>query len=302
MAETQILNDRSDFDHLDLEELPRRYPESRLRTVFITAAVIVFVLAFAVFMIRGSMPELTPEQIVQMKGYEGQQAPRQIFNLYSLRKYQEQNAEAKLTATANRTSLSAGSSDSIIEPDGDSTSQSGHADTTVVQTTVESESREAGSTKREQEVIVAASNRGAVPRVTIISDKHGEASTAMPVKLPANSKTKTESVTNKPAARTYEKAELKRQGELPVLATGSSRSDSENRQKAEVLPVGVVKGDQTRLRSGPSRNSDILLLLAKGDSITIFDTVGEWTHVGANDGSSTMGYVHNSLLDNSAEQ
>lgn len=234
MAETQLFSERSDFDYRDLEEGPRRSPASRLRTIFITIGFIVFVLAFLIFMIRGSLPELTPEQIVQMKGYEGQQAPRRIFNLYSLRQYEDANRrenEAAETVATNGSDQTPPITDTLTP-----SAPENKPDTrAVVQTTV------------------------------------------------------------KPA-RVYEKAALRRQGIIPVIATVNTSAKEVKTPEIEVLPVLGVKGDQARLRSGPSRDSDVLALLNKGDTITVFNTVGKWTHVGINDGSSTTGYIHSSLL------
>ena len=64
----------------------------------------------------------------------------------------------------------------------------------------------------------------------------------------------------------------------------------------KVLPVLTVVADNTYLRAEPSQSSDIKLTLATGTSVTAFEQAGAWVHVGANDGSSITGFVHQSTV------
>lgn len=74
-----------DVSFADMAEAPRRERESKAKNIAVVVATTVVVLLLAVVLIRGSLPAMTPEQIVQREDYEGQQPPRHIFNLYSLK-------------------------------------------------------------------------------------------------------------------------------------------------------------------------------------------------------------------------
>ncbi len=254
MARIYNPNDRPDIDYEDLQEVPRRVRESKIRLVVITVMSVVCLLAFLIILVRGSMPELTPEQIVQLDGYEGQQAPRYIFNLYSL-KQQQANEETALPKAAPQVesvvpvAVAVSSAEPVAEP----------ADAVIESTEIR--------------VAPLGAAQQAEPAAVIDSN---------PVTV-------------------YEIAELTRDPGRQVIGRvdAVSRKNNPTEQGAviEVLPVLSVVGDQSLLRSGPSREADIVTTLAKGDTITVFDNQGEWSYVGTNDGSSTIGYMHNSLLE-----
>lgn len=67
----------------DLIEISRRPTNYRLKTFAQWAFFTCICFALAVLLIRGSQPELTPLQIVQLDGYQGAQQVRTIFNLKS---------------------------------------------------------------------------------------------------------------------------------------------------------------------------------------------------------------------------
>lgn len=73
-----------EIDYQDFQEAPAFARPPGFSPLVIGICGALAGLLLAVLLIRGSMPELTPEQIVAMDGYEGQQPPRYIFNLDSL--------------------------------------------------------------------------------------------------------------------------------------------------------------------------------------------------------------------------
>jgi|GEM_PF-6319777 len=70
------------FDERDLAEatrLPKDKPSFGVVAGFVVAVVL-----FLALLVHGSLPELSPEEIVAMDGYEGEQPTRHIFNIHSL--------------------------------------------------------------------------------------------------------------------------------------------------------------------------------------------------------------------------
>jgi hypothetical protein len=88
--------DTGDVNRHDLAEAARRPKTSRLAGVLRLAMVVCGCVLLAVVLIRGAQPELTPEEIVQLESYEGQQEARRIFNLNSAK----QQSIAALRSTA----------------------------------------------------------------------------------------------------------------------------------------------------------------------------------------------------------
>lgn len=76
------LHPLDDIDARDLSEAPRlaKDPQS---TGLIAGAIAVAVL-FIALLVYGSLPELSPAEIVAMEGYEGEQPTKYIFNIHSL--------------------------------------------------------------------------------------------------------------------------------------------------------------------------------------------------------------------------
>ncbi|OED39264.1 hypothetical protein AB833_17240 [Chromatiales bacterium (ex Bugula neritina AB1)] len=252
MARKQMQRDNPDIDFEDLEEVPRRVRESRVKAGIIGVFSFVFLLALTIILIRGSMPDMTPEQIVQMQGYEGQQAPRHIFNLYSLKQQRE--------------SASAASGGSVLP-------------------------RESRVIDSDAEVVVLNSQPLSAETGRTAAGDENNASENSPGGLEA---------AVEPAVL-YEGAELARVPDIRLIrhidAAGKTNDNSEESVQLGALPVLIVKGDQSLLRSGPSRQKDVLKTLSKGDTITVFNHEGDWVYVGTNDGSSIVGYMHISLFE-----
>jgi len=269
---------RNDFSYDDLEEGPRFARESPYKRPVIIAGFALLILGLIIVLIRGSMPE------------QGQQEPRRIFNLYSLRQQTAAAVESPGVSQAQPdVALPA------IEP----ASNNDQAPVTPVKPAVTPEPAES---LLKAELVSDASALRPLP---VESDTPGPAelervivaakSTPDPVPelVPADPLPK--GVTAQSTlARSYEKAELQRGERLPVLAQGPTNAASGT---ISVLPVLSVKGNQVLLREQPSTRGRILTRLSQGQQVTAFHNDGKWVNVGTNDGTSTVGYVHNSLLE-----
>ena len=71
-----------DINQRDLSEAPRLQKDKQSFGGVVGIAIAV--LLFGVLLILGSQPELTPEEIISMDGYEGEQPTRHIFNLQDM--------------------------------------------------------------------------------------------------------------------------------------------------------------------------------------------------------------------------
>ena len=71
-----------DINQRDLSEAPRL--EKDKQSFGGVVGIAIAVLLFGVLLILGSQPELTPEEIISMDGYEGEQPTRHIFNLQDM--------------------------------------------------------------------------------------------------------------------------------------------------------------------------------------------------------------------------
>ncbi len=243
-----------DINSADMAEAPRRERESKVKSVAIVGGSTIVVLVVAIMLIVGSLPAVTPEQIVQRDDYEGQQQPRHIFNLYSLKQDQtRRNAEPQLQDQLLTNQASAGTAEQ-------------NTDVPV-----------------DNELVAVDSTR--LPTV---------ASSDAPTRqeIPA-------------VVRVYEKSELRRDVTLPVVSAAVDESDnSSTNQKPDsslssvtVLPVYTINANQTNLRSQPNLDAAIVKLLNKGQTVSVFDSTGNWVQVATNDGAGTTGYVHKSLVE-----
>ena len=99
------------------------------------------------------------------------------------------------------------------------------------------------------------------------------------------------------AGSNYEKAQLSREITAPVvskvipsvepgIATEQAQSNAQR-----VLPVYALRGEFVALRESPSYNARQVLAIRGAQTVTLFDTDGDWAQVAANDGSGQTGYV-----------
>lgn len=252
-----------------MAEAPRRERESNAKNIAVGVGTTVGVLALAVFLIRGSLPAVTPEDIVKRADYEGQQPPRHIFNLYSLKQdklLREKQSESRLQAE--------------LVP----------VEVPIAQTSTE------------ESVVTTNVEPISNSRQTDAEVQLTDATT--PASGSVSASTKELLKTEVPAAgvRSYEKAELHREEPLPVVSAPASKdtallNENATASAVTVLPVYTIKAENTNLRAQPSTEASIIKSLAKGETITVFDSSGVWVQVATNDGLGTTGYVHNSLLE-----
>ena len=90
-----------DINQRDLSEAPRL--EKDKQSFGGVVGIAIAVLLFGVLLILGSQPELTPEEIISMDGYEGEQPTRHIFNLQDMEE-PETPASVQASEPASNTS------------------------------------------------------------------------------------------------------------------------------------------------------------------------------------------------------
>lgn len=235
------------FDIEDLQEAPTLPRTQKVHPVLVGVVGSVVGLALAVMFIRGSLPEMTPEQIVAMEGYEGQQPPRHIFNLDSIDSAQNAQSQRKVPIVAAA-----------------------------------------------QEVVVQPASMGAVKAtepvnalLTIETEEPKDSWALEIVEVPASPIIvgKDAQEVSAPIVEEFDYRKLNRKP-----------SDSNNTSAIRVLPVLTVNTDNALMRAEPSVDAEVTLVMARGASVTAFEQSGAWVHVGANDGSSTTGYIHQSNI------
>jgi len=86
-----------DLEERDLSEAPRLAKETTPRSLIIGGCVAVAL--FLALLAYGSLPALSPQEIVAMDGYEGEQPTRHIFNIQSLEEADDDEAVAKAAGT-----------------------------------------------------------------------------------------------------------------------------------------------------------------------------------------------------------
>lgn len=256
------LDDRfygEDVGYADMAEAPRRERESNAKNIAIAAATTVGVLLLAVVLIRGSLPAMTPEQIVQRDDYEGQQPPRHIFNLYSLK-------QDKLRRTVESEQPLAENAAEIGE-----------------QAVAASAGVSAGV------VSVATEEASKATPVVVVSEQleADKPEAAAPVVVRSYEKSELRRESGLPVVS----AVVNKDSQILIEANGNSS------RAVTVLPVYTIKGDNTNLRSQPSTEASIVKTLNKGQTVTVFNNGGVWVQVATNDGLGTTGYIHNSLLE-----
>lgn len=98
---------------------------------------------------------------------------------------------------------------------------------------------------------------------------------------------------------TYEKAQLTRevptqliskiiaQPEVPARSVGPTRPNGTPR----ILPLFTLKNASAVLRESPSFSAGQIAVIRPAQTVTLFETTGDWAQVAANDGSGRTGYV-----------
>jgi len=267
------------FDSEDFQEAPLVARANGLHPFLIGVCGALFGLLFAVVLVRGSMPEMTPEQIVAMEGYGGRQPPRHIFNLDSL-------GSSSISSNVSRELIKrvTTSADSEVELLDESPLAAQFADDANQET-------------------------GSVPATDALLLDYEEPNESWPleiIEVPASPIIvgKDAQDVAAPVVEEFDYRALNRQSneQIPNVRTisesalMSGKTDQSETTTIKVLPVLMVKTDNTFVRAEPTQGSTIKLVLARGSSVTAFEQSGAWVHVGANDGSSITGYVHQSKI------
>ena len=283
------------FDSNDLLEAPYVVKTKRYHPVVVGIGAALFSLILALVLVSGSLPEMSPEQIVAMEGYEGRQSPRHIFNLESLGTADK--GEFARTPVTTQSAAEVKSGDRLQD-------RTAGAVVEAVVETVEVDSAAAVESTVSRTDSFAA-------LLAIETEEPNDAWALEIVEIPAAPIIvgKDAQAVAAPDVEEFDYRKLNRRaGPRNSVVTSpvpdAIASDAvavqipqgEPATTIKVLPVLTVNTDQAYMRAKPSQTSDIKLTLAKGMSVTAFEQSGAWVHVGANDGSSITGYVHQSNI------
>jgi hypothetical protein len=281
------------LDSEDFQEAPSVVQPKGYHPLLIGVAGALFGLILAVVLIRGSMPEMTPEQIVAMEGYEGRQPPRYIFNLESLG-VQDRGVSASSQSRAIQAQNQAQNAD--LSTTGSS------AQVAKPQTPVE---RAVSATDEKDHVSDSAAT--ALSAIAIKTEEPKDTWPLEIVEVPASPIIvgKDAQDVAAPIVEEFDYRKLNRKNVDSVKtsdATIATQASSEAEDKEDplreirVLPVLTVNADKTYILAEPSESAEVKMVLARGMSVTAFEQSGAWVYVGANDGSSITGYVHQSAI------
>lgn len=309
-----------DIDERDLSEAPRlaKDPESRGLMIAVAAVAVLFV----ALLVYSSFPELSPEEIISMDGYEGEQPTKTIFNIHSF----DDTADEK---TASASSLSEDNLPPIAETEPvlneqsavvTSVAEEADVENATIQSPVQEPVAEAelpiAVTEPVVDLPVAVTEPVAVDEPVVLAEPVVVAEPVPPVSTVVEdtpsrvitfSSASDERVvaamattpTIEEAVDTVVVASVAAIEPVPIPVGVSSQQSSgveTYRNNAQFLPLRLVLEDSTKLKASPSTRSKTLLTLNRGVFVTVFESDGEWIHIGTNDGSSITGYVLESAL------
>jgi len=293
-----------DINSHDLSEAPRLAKDSQPKgpIIGISAAVLLLI----GLLIYASFPELSPEEIISMDGYEGEQPTKHIFNLQSLE-------ESKAVAKAN-VAVSNGQSD-VPQDMAVATVETPIAP--LVQTPIEElpvveivplPQDQLPILEPEPEVIEVVTPEPSEPAQSEEQPLPVAESVVVPVasdpvrvsqfdKIPEQrvvaSKATTPKLEEQPGTVVISTAVL---NELAPMSISGSVSSALENKNTRLLPLRIVLEDSTALKSAADTGSSTVMLLGKGVVVSAFERQGEWIYVGTNDDSSATGYVRESSL------
>ena len=287
--QTQALD--PNFDSIDLQEAPYVVKTKRYHPVVVGVGAALFSVILALVLVSGSMPEMSPEQIVAMEGYEGRQSPRHIFNLESLSTTDQKDLPRTPVTPQSAAEVKTG--DRLQDRTAEVVVEAVEVDSAAA---VESPAISTDSFAALLAIEIEepkddwALEIVEIPAAPIIVGKDAQAVAAPDVEefdyRKLNRRTNPrKSVATSPAPDANAPDEMAVQ--IP---------QGEPATTIKVLPVLTINTDQAYMRAKPSQTSDIKLTLARGMSVTAFEQSGAWIHVGTNDGSSITGYVHQSSI------
>ena len=286
------------FDSNDLQEAPYVVKAKGYHPVVVSIGAALVSMTLALVLVIGMMPEMSPKQIVAMEGYQGRQPPRQIFNLESLATSGEgESSQLMVTPqSAAGVNVSDRSQDRKVEP----------VVQTVVEPVVEPVVKTVEVDSNEAVVSPVADTDSFAALLAIDTEEPKDAWALEIVEVPASPIIvgKDAQEVSAPDVEEFDYRKLNRRtsNRDSIATTRTPEATAVQTQQGapattiKVLPVLTVNTDQAYVRAKPSQTSDIKLTLAKGMSVTAFEQAGAWFHVGANDGSSITGYVHQSSI------
>ena len=293
-----------DFDERDLSEAPRLAKDSRPRGLIVGGCVAVVL--FLALLAYGSLPELSPEEIVAMEGYAGEQPTKHIFNIHSLEQAVAEKQLAAKPGVETTAKMEQPKPEKLETAQKDMAKPATRVETAspvVVTTAIQPEVAEplkpapesvdvavlqpqplAEQAPREEVVIVEEISE---PVVETVASR-----TASPAALFSTEERVVAAEATTPtideASDTVVVSSVAAIEPVP-LPVGSSATASGNRGK--LLPLRSVLADFTELKASPTTRSRTLLSLGRGVVVTAFERHGKWIHIGTNDGSSITGYV-----------
>ena len=296
-----------DLEERDLLEAPRLAKDTPPRGLI--AGGCLAVVLFLALLVYGSLPELSPQEIVAMDGYAGEQPAKHIFNIHSLEEStvkQADQASAKMEATVepekpivvttsvepelNEPEVAAPApSDPVeivqtqpVEAAADVSADidviDEDTDVAVAEPTPEPVEEAAG-----EEVVIISEVTSRTPRVTRFDTGRENRVVAAMATTPTIDEASDTVVVSSVAAIEP----------VPVPTGASAPAQA---AKGKLLPLRSVLADLTELKASPTTQSKTLLSLERGVIVTAFERHGKWIHIGTNDGSSITGYVLESSL------
>ena len=313
-----------DFDERDLSEAPRLAKDSQPPGLIIGGGIaVVFFLGMLAY---GSLPELSPQEIVSMDGYAGEQPTKHIFNIDSLEEAAADEKLAEAPAVINQSNPDQSAEQSVAEVETDGQEMAKPEAVAELETPIETPIE---TTVSEPDVVASVQP---TPVETVRPQPIDEAvvqAAPLPQAEIANeevviSEQASEPVVTTVATRAIAPASLfgRDQEERVVAALATTPTIDESADtvvvssvaaiepvpaptgssaipagsKGKLLPLRSVLADFTELKASPTRQSKTLLSLGRGVIVTAFERRGKWIHIGTNDGSSITGYVLESSL------
>jgi len=295
-----------DIDARDLSEAPRLAKDSQSKGTMIGAGVALVL--FLAMLVYGSLPELSPQEIVAMDGYAGEQPTKHIFNIHSLEEaaakepiFPVQKAAVQKTPVKviePEVQVAVAAPPVPVKPVAPVTEQAAVAEvkqsqpaavTRLLVTEVTSEQPAQELPKEAAIVVVAPPTPQPAPaELQTESSLFGTATESKVVAAMATTPTIDE------APDTVVVSSVAAIEPVPVPVNSSVGSQPVS--KGKLLPLRSVLEDYTELKASPTQQSKTILSLGRGVIVTAFERHGKWIHIGTNDGSSITGFVLESSL------
>jgi len=312
-----------DINPRDFSEAPRIIKEPRSTRTVIGLGLIGFLLL--ALLVYGSLPELSPKEIVAMDGYAGEQPTKHIFNLQSIEEAEQKNKSdvgnvAKSTADTTQSvqpvdSIQA-STETMVVAKAPVTESSVNKPQPTQQPVKQPEPEqkqpvrsveESVETKRPTSTKPVVPNRP-VPKAekSVVTFKESSQVNSTLAIEPVRENRNDSSIFGTKEKVTSAMATTPTLDESPDTVVISSVVASEPAPlpitdvgrvgQGRLLPLRSVLRDFTEVKESPDPNSKTVMSLGAGVVLTAFERHGKWVHIGSNDGSSITGFVLESDL------